>query len=186
MTITLLLFYIMSLKIILLKLLPHLPGINGLIDLRACRCFLNNSQNTYKHMQCRELNWLEHGSRRHEGNHLRLGRGWRFRGDFFHSHVALVCEVHRCLQNGRRRRQTNDFILQKQFFYQLISISARAWCFQNFSLTWLARILYFSIQITCSLEENTAQINLPDWQFYLSQAIRQWDLASFGKPEPYG
>ena len=32
----------------------------------------------------------------------------------------------------------------------------------------------FSTQTTNDFQENFAQIHLPDWQFYLPQAVRQW------------
>ena len=42
------------------------------------------------------------------------------------------------------------------------------------------QILHFLIKIIYDLEENFSQIYLPDLQFYLPQAIRQWDASGSG------
>ena len=39
-----------------------------------------------------------------------------------------------------------------------------------------SKISHFPLQITCDLEENFAQIHLPNWQFYLPWAVRPWDM----------
>ena len=53
----------------------------------------------------------------------------------------------------------------------------RARCIPKFSLTLLQKFCIFQYTlIMYDLEYNFVKIHLPDWQFDLPRALRQWDM----------